>query len=241
MAPSDASRRLHGVLLADMTGFSRLMGEDEARAFAALTRIRDVFTRVVPRHGGTLDVLVGDCFVALFQSAVEAVSAAIAIQTELGAAAGPASDPVRIRIGVHMGDVVRSGSEIHGDSVNVAARLQTIAQPGRITLSDDVHRAVRNRINVAVRDLGLKSLKNIRDKMRVYEIDVAASPRAAADDTGGRALRAFVLAGIGVAAVAGLGYLGLQIARRGNLGDQPLVARVAPTPATPTPGRSRAH
>jgi len=235
MATSDTSRRLHGVLLADMTGFSRLMGEDEARAFAALTRIRDVFTRVVPRHGGTLDVLVGDCFVALFESAVEAVNAAIAIQTELGAAVGPASDPVRIRIGVHMGDVVRSGSEIHGDSVNVAARLQTIAQPGRITLSDDVHRAVRNRINVAVRDLGLKSLKNIRDKMRVYEIDVAASPGAAADDTSGRALRAFVLAGIGVAAVAGLGYVGLHVARRGSVVDPPLVAHVTPAPAAPAP------
>jgi adenylate cyclase len=233
MTTSDTSRRLHGVLLADMTGFSRLMGEDEARAFAALTRIRDVFTRVVPRHGGTLDVLVGDCFVALFDSAVEAVNAAIAIQTELGAAAGPASDPVRIRIGVHMGDVVRSGSEIHGDSVNVAARLQTIAQPGRITLSDDVHRAVRNRINVAVRDLGLKSLKNIRDKMRVYEIDVAATPGAAADDGAGRAIRAFVLAGIGVAAVAGLGYVGLHIARRSSVLDPSLVARVTPAPATP--------
>ena len=75
-----------------------------------------------------------------------------------------------------MGDVVRSGTEIHGDSVNVAARLQTIAQPGRITLSDEVYRAVRNRVDVPVRDLGLKSLKNIRDKMRVYEIDVTASP-----------------------------------------------------------------
>ena len=109
MTTSSSSRRLHGVLLADMTGFSRLMGEDEARAFAALTRIRDVFTRVVPRHGGTLDVSVGDCFVALFDSAVEAMRAALAIQTDLAASAGPAGDAVRIRIGVHMGDVVRSG------------------------------------------------------------------------------------------------------------------------------------
>src|SRR4029077_10953357 len=120
--PPRGSRRLHGVLLADMTGFSRLMGEDEARAVAALGRIRGVFTSVVPSHGGTLDVLVGDCFVALFESAVDAVQAAIAIQTELAGATGPAGDPVRIRIGVHMGDVVRSGSEILGDSVNVAAR-----------------------------------------------------------------------------------------------------------------------
>jgi adenylate cyclase len=236
MSAADTSRRLHGVLLADMTGFSRLMGEDEARAFAALTRIRDVFTHVVPRHGGTLDVLVGDCFVALFDSAVEAVRAAIAIQTELSAAAGPASDPVRIRIGVHMGDVVRSGTEIHGDSVNVAARLQTIAQPGRITLSEEVYRAVRNRIDVPVRDLGLKSLKNIRDKVRVYEIDVGGTPGKASEESDGVALRPFVLAAVGVAVVAGLAYLGLQVAHRGSVTEPPAVATApgaAPAPAAP--------
>jgi adenylate cyclase len=166
------SRRLQAVLLADMTGFSRLMGEDEARAVAALMRIRDVFSSVIPRHGGTLDVLVGDCFVALFDSAVDAVQASIAIQTELAGAAGPAGDPVRIRIGVHLGEVVRSGSEILGDSVNVASRLQTVARPGGITVSEDVHRAVRNRIALPFHDLGPKALKNIRDKMRVYELRV---------------------------------------------------------------------
>src|SRR4029077_14013664 len=139
--PPRGSRPPHGVLLAHMTRVSRLLGEDEAGAVAALGRTRGVFTSVVPSHGGTLDVLVGDCFVALFESAVDAVQAAIAIQTELAGgtrtggaagaaiaiqtelagATGPAGDPVRIRIGVHMGDVVRSGSEILGDSVNVAA------------------------------------------------------------------------------------------------------------------------
>lgn len=245
------SRRLHGVLLADMTGFSRLMGEDEARAFAALTRIRDAFTRVIPRHGGTLDVLVGDCFVALFDSAVEAVLAAIAIQSELGGGAGPAGDPVRIRIGVHMGDVVRSGSEIHGDSVNVAARLQTIARPGCITLSEDVYRAVRNRVNLPVRDLGLRSLKNIRDKMRVYEIDVSASAGTAADRPARRALQPVALTALGVAAAAALGVVGLRLARDAARLPAPAGAPVAapsaeapaapvaaaprPAPAVPTP------
>lgn len=234
MTTRDASRRLHGVLLADMTGFSRLMGENEARAFAALTRIRDVFTRVVPRHGGTLDVLVGDCFVALFDSAVEAVRAAVSIQTDLATTASPGGDAVRIRIGVHMGDVVRSGTEIHGDSVNVAARLQTIAQPGRIALSDEVYRAVRNRVDVPVRDLGLKTLKNIRDKMRVYEIDVTASPGSAAEEPAGL-VRPLVFAALGVAAVAGLGWLGLYLATRGRAPDPPRVAQSAPTPAAPVP------
>ena len=168
------SRRLHGVLLADMTGFSRLMGEDESRAVEALMRIRDVFAAVVPLHGGTLDVFVGDCFVALFDSAVDAVQAAIQIQSEL-ASHHHEGDPVRIRIGIHLGDVVRSGTEILGDSVNVAARIQAIAPPGGITVSEDVYRAVRNRVKVPVRDLGAKSLKNIRDKMRVYVLDATGA------------------------------------------------------------------
>ena len=174
---SGGSRRLHGVLLADMTGFSRLMGEDESRAVAALMRIRDIFAAVVPRHGGTLDVFVGDCFVALFDSAVDAVQAAIQIQSDLGAHGE--GEPVRIRIGIHLGDVVRSGTEILGDSVNVAARIQAIAPPGGITISEDVYRAVRNRVKVPVRDLGAKSLKNIRGKMRVYVLDPDAAAASA--------------------------------------------------------------
>lgn len=206
---ASASRRLHGVLLADMTGFSRLMGEDESRAVAALMRIRDIFATVVPQHGGTLDVFVGDCFVALFHSAVDAVQAAIAIQTELVATAGPHGDPVRIRIGIHMGDVVRSGNEILGDSVNVAARIQAIAPPGGITVSEDVYRAVRNRVKVPARDLGLKSLKNIRERMRIYVLDPSgvagdeAPPRRALPQPHMVLVAGVVLLSVGV----GLAYL----------------------------------
>ncbi|MBX3028291.1 hypothetical protein KF840_25655 [bacterium] len=199
--PTGGSRRLHGVLLADMTGFSRLMGEDESRAVDALMRIRDVFAVVVPRHGGTLDVFVGDCFVALFDSAVDAVQAAIEIQRDL-AAGGADGERVRIRIGIHLGDVVRSGMEILGDSVNVAARIQAIAPPGGITVSEDVYRAVRNRVKVPVRDLGAKSLKNIRGKMRVYAFDVAgAATDGPAPAAAARRPRALALAGVAVALI----------------------------------------
>ena len=225
------SRRLHGVLLADMTGFSRLMGEDESRAVAALGRIRDVFAAVVPRHGGTLDVLVGDCFVALFDSAVDAVQAAIEIQSELAGALGAAGDPVRIRIGIHIGDVVRSGSEILGDSVNVAARLQTIAKPGAIAVSEDVYRAVRNRISLPFHDLGAKALKNIQHKMRVYEIRI--------DETGevqtgqSRSLRRVALVAVAIVLVAGLGALGRRVATRPAILGVPPVATSAVPDAAP--------
>jgi class 3 adenylate cyclase/TolB-like protein len=235
------SRRLHGVLLADMTGFSRLMGEDESRAMAALMRIRDVFATVVPRHSGTLDVFVGDCFVALFDSAVEAVRAAIAIQSELANAAGIAADPVRIRIGVHLGDVVRTGSEILGDSVNVAARIQAIAPPGGITVSEDVYRAVRNRVNAPFRDLGPKSLKNIREKIRIYELDRVEGADGVAAPPSPRSQRRAALAAAGIALVAGVAVLGHYVAQqRGMVGNAPALtgsahggAAARPAPADP--------
>lgn len=216
-SPSDAqfsgSRRLYGVLVADMTGFSRMMGEDESRAVGALVRIREVFASTVPRHGGTLDVLVGDCFVALFESSVDAVRAAIAIQTELAGATGPAGTPLLIRIGIHIGDVVRSGSEILGDSVNIAARLQTVARPGAIAVSEDVYRAVRNRISLPFRDLGARSFKNIRDKMRVFELHVAEAA-GGGDRRPTASLRPVAVGVFGILLVAGLGVLGYRMVRQ---------------------------
>jgi class 3 adenylate cyclase/TolB-like protein len=224
---SGASRTLHGVLVADMTGFSRLMGEDESRAVAALVRIREVFTAVVPRHGGTLDVLVGDCFVALFDSAVEAVRAAIAIQTELAGATGPGGTAVRIRIGIHLGDVVRSGTEILGDSVNIAARLQTIARPGGIAVSEDVYRGVRNRVSVPFRDLGPKSLKNIREKIRIYELNVDDAATADDGHSRARSLRAVALTLGGAVLAAGVAALGYRLATQPTmLGVQPVTPAI---------------
>lgn len=224
------SRRLHGVLLADMTGFSRLMGEDESRAVAALMRIRDVFAVVVPRHGGTLDVFVGDCFVALFDSAVDAVQAAIEIQRDLAAGAA-GTDRVHIRIGIHLGDVVRSGTEILGDSVNVAARIQAIAQPGGITVSGDVYRAVRNRVKVPARDLGLKSLKNISGKMRVYALDIAGAAGAEPPATASRAGRPLAAA-LGLLVVAAAIATGSAY-RAGWWASPPLPSSAVGVPAAP--------
>ena len=206
-------RRLCGVLLADMTGFSRLMGENEDRAITAIARMRDVFRTIVPRRRGTLEVQVGDCFVALFDSAVDAVEAAIAIQAELSAARGPAGDPLHIRIGVHLGEVVRDGSEVFGDSINIAARLQTVARPGGIALSDDVYRAVRSRVDVGFRDLGLRQLKNIRDKVRVYEValeggtEIVPAPSPTVP-------RVALFAGAGLAALAVLGLAAYELVMR---------------------------
>ncbi len=230
------SRRLHGVLLADMTGFSRVMGEDETRAVSGLLRIRDVFADIVPRHGGTLDVFVGDCFVALFDSAVEAVRAAIAIQQALAGGTTTGERP-RIRIGIHLGDVVRSGNEILGDSINVTARIQAIAPPGGITVSEDVYRAVRNRVKAPFRDLGLKSLKNIRGRMRLYALDSAAVAGDRPARPAPRSWRPLLRAGIAVAAVCLLVALGHALVTRGGFtGVTTSASSRAPAPRTAQPG-----
>ena len=164
-------RRLSAVLLADMKDYSALMGEDEAHAIAGVDDIRGVFARVVPRHGGSFEVSSGDCFFAVFDSAVEALEAAVVIQRELAGAQVPSGRPLAIRIGVHLGEVVRTPLGLMGDSINVAARIQSIAEPGGVSVSEDVYRAVRNRLRaIAFRDLGPQTLKNILEPVRVYAV-----------------------------------------------------------------------
>jgi adenylate cyclase len=181
--PEDESlnRRLSAVLHADMFGFSRVMGQSETDAMDAVGTIRDVFARVAPRRGGTFEGNVaGDAFVALFQSAVEAVQAAIDIQSELAEASRGRPRPLLIRIGIHLGEVVRTESGVLGDSINIAARVQAEAEPGGISVSEDLHRAVRNRLALPFRDAGLKKLKNIREPIRVFRIAPAVASRAEA-------------------------------------------------------------
>ena len=219
----DASlRRLSAVLFADVTGYSKRMGEDETGAIAAVGRVRKVFGDVVPKHAGTLEVAVGDCFVALFGSAVDALQAAVAIQSELA----QADDPMRIRIGLHLGEVVRTDAGLFGDCINIAARIQTLAPPGGVTCSGDVYRAVRAKVTLPFRDTGLQRLKNIREPMRVFalapdtSVRIRPAPQRKHLAWGG-------IAGVAVAlALVVAGWLGLR---------QPATrpAAVTPSPATP--------
>ncbi|HLK11336.1 MAG TPA: adenylate/guanylate cyclase domain-containing protein [Candidatus Binatia bacterium] len=232
--PEDESlnRRLSAVLLADMTGYSRLMGESEAEAIAGLGLVRDVFREVVPQRNGTLEVFVGDCFVALFHSAVEAVEAAVDIQTRLAALSQGRQKALRIRIGIHLGEVVRTEAGLFGDSINIASRIQAEAQPGGITVSADVYRAVKSRLKLPFRDVGRRQLKNIHDPVHLYEVraaewrpdEAAAAERAPASPR--RRLPRWALPTAAAAALVavGLGWLALH----------------RPPAATPTGGDARA-
>lgn len=146
MTPPEESytRRVCAVLLADVSGYSALMGEDDEGAAHAVDSLRVLVRGIVAEHSGSTEAVAGGAFFATFDSVVAAVSAAVEIQRQI-AAQEFAGRQLRIRIGVHYGDVLLRESGAHGDAINVAARLQSIARPGTICISDGVYRQVRRR------------------------------------------------------------------------------------------------
>lgn len=167
-------RRLAAILAADVAGYSRLIGADEE---GTLLRLRMLFQRTVrpgiAAHGGRVFKLMGDAVLAEFPSAVDAVRCAVALQAEVTACE---AEDLRLRIGVHLGDVVVEGSDLLGDGVNVAARLEGEALPGGIALSAAVAEAVLGRVPQPLQDLGERRLKNIERPIRVFAIGGAAAP-----------------------------------------------------------------
>ena len=158
-------RRLSAILAADVVGYSELMGRDETATLAALQRHRrEVFEPETAKRGGRIVKLMGDGTLAEFPSVVDAVEAALAIQR----ASGPESDPIRLRIGVNLGDVIIDGDDIYGDGVNIAARLEALAQPGGICVSSVVLESLGNRVAVDFADLGEQTVKNIDRPIRVF-------------------------------------------------------------------------
>lgn len=158
-------RRLAAILVADVVGFSRLVGADETGTLARLEALRHEITDpLIASHGGRLFKQTGDGFLAEFGSAVQAVICARAIQEKAD------GGPLRLRIGIHLGDVVVQGDDLLGDGVNIAARLEAVAEPGGIALSRQVHDQVRDRIDAVFDDRGEVALKNIARPVRVFAL-----------------------------------------------------------------------
>jgi len=173
-----ATRRLAAILAADMVGYSRLMGEDEAGTVHALREHRAAADPLVTQHGGRIVKTTGDGMLIEFSSVVGAVECSLALQ-KLAAErnAGIAGDRrLEWRIGIHIGDVLVDGDDILGDGVNIAARLEGIAEPGGIYISEDAFRQVRGKVEAEFADIGEQGLKNIARPLRVYRIGPAAAP-----------------------------------------------------------------
>ena len=167
----NASRRLAAVVVADVVGYSRLMEADEAGTVAALKqRWSGILEPLVASHGGRIVKFMGDGALMEFTSAVNAVKAAMALQAGFAAANEALPEPAKImlRIGINLGDVIGEGSDIYGEGVNIAARLETLAAPGGLCISAKVHVEVQGKIEAVFDDMGEQNLKNIATPIRAY-------------------------------------------------------------------------
>jgi TolB-like protein/class 3 adenylate cyclase len=178
------SRKLAAILAADVVGFSRLAGADEDRTLARLRALRsDLVDPTIAVHNGRVVKRTGDGVFVEFRSVVDAVRCGIEIQNlmvERNAGLSP-ERRIEFRIGVHLGDVVEeSDGDLMGDGVNIAARLERVAQPGAICLSEDAYRQVRSRLELAISDLGETRLKNIAEPMHIYSLQVGGASAAKA-------------------------------------------------------------
>jgi adenylate cyclase len=177
MAEERTQRRLVAILAADVVGYSRMMGEDEAGTLAALKHRRsEVLAPLVTRHGGRIFKLMGDGVLVEFPSVVDAVQCAVDVQKgmETENAALPANKQVLLRIGINLCDVMVEGSDLYGDGVNLAARIEGLAEPGGICLSDTAHHHVAAKLPLDYHDLGEQRVKNFDKPVRVYSVGPAA-------------------------------------------------------------------
>ena len=170
------TRKLAAILVSDVVGYSRLAGSDEDRILARLRALRsDLIDPIIAVHNGRVVKRTGDGAIVEFRSVVDAVRCAIEVQNGMAERnAGLAPERrIEFRIGIHLGDVVEeTDGDLMGDGVNIAARLEGIAKPGAICLSEDAYRQVRSRLDLAVNDLGETQLKNIVHPVRVYSLEV---------------------------------------------------------------------
>jgi adenylate cyclase len=173
-------RKLSAIFAADIAGYSRLMGQDEVGALARLRGCREVMDQLIATHRGRIFNTAGDSVVADFASAVDAVQCAIAVQEALAKenAGQSEGEAMRFRIGIHVGDIIVQGDNLFGDAVNVAARLEAIAEPGGLCVSRVVRDQVRDKVNYAFEDLGDQQVKNIARPVRVYRVRDRAVPIA---------------------------------------------------------------
>jgi TolB-like protein/class 3 adenylate cyclase len=176
------TRKIAAILVADVVGYSRLAGADEERILARLRALRsDLIDPTIAVHRGRIVKRTGDGSLIEFRSVVDAVRCAIEVQSDMVErnAGLPPERRIEFRVGVHLGDVVEEpDGDLMGDGVNIAARLESICEPGGICLSEQAYWQVKGRLNLAVADLGPKELKNIAEPIRVYSLDVGRPAQA---------------------------------------------------------------
>ena len=231
-------RKLATILSADVAEFSRLMNEDEEQTLRAFRGHKKIFESLVLTHHGRVFNTAGDAILAEFSSAVEAVRCATDVQSALRTRNDklPPSRQVRFRIGINLGDVMIQGQDLLGDGVNVAARLQTAAEPGGICISGSVHDQIRNKLSLAFHSLGERSYKNIPQPVRTFSIAEAEGgvPLPSVKPPSAWKSRVVWLVA-GVVIVAGVGFAAYAIHQHGKSESAHTIAANAPSVTVPNP------
>jgi adenylate cyclase len=238
MGESGLRQRLAAILAADAVGYSRLMEADERSTAAALDAARDIFRAEIESNHGHVVNMAGDSVLAVFDTAAGAVTAALAVQRTLDALSADVPDEsrMRFRIGVHLGDVMeKADGDLYGDGVNIAARLQALAEPGGIIVSEAVRGAVKSRVAATFDDRGPQAIKNIADPVRAFSVRLEAAKRSPTPvaSTSTRRLPRRV-PWLAVAAVALLIGIGTTVWLLQSRSAAPVVATTT-VPVIPTP------
>ena len=216
MADDGVTQRVAAILAADAAGYTRLMGADERGTIDALDAARAVFAEHVQANQGRIVDTAGDSVLAVFEIAAGAVQAAVAIQERLGEINEPVPEErrMRFRIGIHLGDIhEKPDGTVYGDGVNVAARLEGLAEPGAIVVSDMIQGAVRGRLDQSFADLGKHEVKNVAEPVHAYRVMAEGETAPAAKTPLGRMRRPKLVVGlaVGLAVLIGAAVWGLTI------------------------------
>lgn len=213
METLEPSRKTRAIMFSDIQGYSKLMGENESLALRLLEEHNSICVPLIQRHRGVIVKFIGDAILSSFESAADAVECGLTLQRLLAERNGSRPDvvPLVLRIGIHIGDVVFKDGDVFGDGVNIAARIEPLAEPGGIAISQTVYDMIKARPEIQTVSLGTKDLKNIKEAVNIYKVIVDASAPAASADWA-RAAKMFA----GGAVAAGLICGGVMFARRGD-------------------------
>jgi class 3 adenylate cyclase len=203
MTVADGTRRLKAIMFTDIKGYSAMMGADEQRTVKLVLEHREIVRECLKAHDGSEHETIGDAFVVLFDSVVNAVRCGTEIQQRLRErnAALPLEEQVWLRIGIHLGDIIVQGDGIYGDGVNVAARVQDKADPGGINITEQVYLQIDGKVDVAMEPLGKVELKNIRNPPSMYRLRLDGTAAAPSPN---RRVTWAVAAGVAVLGAAAL-------------------------------------
>jgi len=198
---ANPTRELAAIMFSDIVGYTAIMGRDEQEAMRALDAHRGTLRTLIPKFNGRLVGEIGDGTLLSFHSAIDAVNCAREVQARV-----EDNPELRLRIGIHLGDVVFTNNTVIGDGVNVASRIHALAPPGGICISEHVYDEIRNKPGMRAKDLGKKQLKNVSRPIRVYALQVSAAPNLQPGEPARAIRRRAVIAGVGALLVAALVY-----------------------------------